>query len=564
MLLVVMSINFAARQVPGCTYIATVKFVPGRRRKVSNFFLCVENRLRTDAARGLREPAFLFHFLLFFFVSRWFWVGMRGEVRPTCPWVDDNELGVTEVTPGTHGDGFVSNEVAEETLRALVRRLTAGESLTAVDAHGGATRAHLGSRGATRQKRGIHRKETRVSELVSIVEVVGEVVGEEEDDDEYDDDDDDDEEEEEDRLMHERGRDTVEENGADTSTDDSLLFRERGRVSEAMPNVHEAVGLVALFSEHMPESDAPVALLDAVCAATRQSVEELAGAVLHATLPRLHDVIVAHVEFDQAQVCSVTLESYDGPNAWERCMGCMELTWLVKHVHPDTLGEEGAFMVLLHALALGSKDVSYRVRNQSLECLDALIGVLKRRPRGNSGAYARAVSDIVKESVSANDDRCWSSSHRCMGHLIGLLGEETGFVRTCTEGEGAHRGERDEMIAELFEHGLGAAQRNRHSLVYASVWLDTLGIEMQALGVELMHHRPVLVPMLVDWAKALHAEVRLGAMRCLLVYVQQCWPRNRAIEAMIRSDLQEIRDVGSDDEACVALLDGIDAALGWS
>ena len=120
------------------------------------------------------------------------------------------------------------------------------------------------------------------------------------------------------------------------------------------------------------------------------------------------------------------------------------------------------------------------------------------------------------------------------------------------------------MIAELFEHGLGAAQRNRHSLVYASVWLDTLGIEMQALGVELMHHRPVLVPMLVDWAKALHAEVRLGAVRCLLVYVQQCWPRNRAIEAMIRSDLQEIRDVGSDDEACVALLDGIDAALGWS
>jgi hypothetical protein len=113
---------------------------------------------------------------------------MRVEVRPTCPWVDDNELGVTEVTPGTHGDGFVSNEVAEETLRALVRRLTAGESLTAVDAHGGATRAHLGSRGATRQKRGIHRKETRVSELVSIVEVVGEVVGEEDDDDEYDDD----------------------------------------------------------------------------------------------------------------------------------------------------------------------------------------------------------------------------------------------------------------------------------------------------------------------------------------------------------------------------------------
>ncbi len=85
-----------------------------------------------------------------------------------------------------------------------------------------------------------------------------------------------------------------------------------------------------------------------------------------------------------------------------------------------------------------------------------------------------------------------------------------------------------------------------------------IGLLVAALGATM------LVPMLVDWAKALHAEVRLGAMRCLLVYVQQCWPRNRAIEAMIRSDLQEIRDVGSDDEACVALLDGIDAALGWS
>jgi recombinational DNA repair ATPase RecF len=132
------------------------------------------------------------------------------------------------------------------------------------------------------------------------------------------------------------------------------------------------------------------------------------------------------------------------------------------------------------------------------------------------------------------------------------------------EREGAHGGEQSKLIAELFEHGVGMAQRNRHSLVYASVWLDTLGAEMEALGVDLMHHRPVLVPMLVDWAKALHTEVRLGALRCLLVYVQQCWPRNRSVEAMIRNDLQEIRDAGSGDEACVALLDGIDVALRWT
>ena len=474
---------------------------------------------------------------------------MRVKLRPACPWADDDELGVKEVMPDAPGDVSVSNEVAEAGLRELARRVMAGESL-AVDAHdvpscASTTTTHLGSRGETRRKRGGRRKETRVSELVSIVEVVGE------------------DEDQDDPFVRARGQDDEgEENGSEPEC--SLPFRERGGAGDAMPSVHDAVGLVALYSEHMPASDAPVALLDAVCAATHQSTEELVGAVLPATLPRLHDVIVAHVEFEQAQVCSVTLESYDGPTAWERCMGCMQLTWLVKQAHPDTLGDEGEFMVLLHALALGSKDVSYQVRNQSLEGLDALIDVLKRRSGGKSGAYARAVSDIVKESVSANDDRCWGSAYRCMGHLIGMLARERGCLRACTDGEDVRAGEQGRVIAELFEHGMGVAQRNRHSLVYASVWLDSLGPEMQVLGIELMHHRPVLLPMLVDWAKALHADVRLEALRCLLVYVQQCWPRNRSVEATIRGELQEIREAGQGDEACIALLDDIDAALRWS
>jgi len=458
---------------------------------------------------------------------------MRVGLRPACPWSDEDELGVKEVTLDTQTDEYVSNEVAEESLRELARRVVAGESLATVDADGGIT-TNLGSLG---EKRGVRRKETRVSELVSIVEIVGEDEDEDQDQDE------------------DEGK-----------TDGSLLFSERGHAKEAMPSVPDAVRLVALYSEHMPVSDAPVRLLDAIRAATGQSTEELVGEVLSATLPWLHDVIVAHVEFEQAQVCSVTLESYDGPTAWERCMGCMELTWLVKHMHPEILGDEAARMGLLHALALGSKDVSYQVRIQSMECLDALIRVLRRRFPGQPGAYARAVSDIVKDRVSSNDDRCWDSVYRCMGHLIGVLAGEGGSTdcQIRANVEDFRGGEQSKLIAELFEHGVGMAQRNRHSLVYASVWLDTLGAEMEALGVDLMHHRPVLVPMLVDWAKALHTEVRLGALRCLLVYVQQCWPRNRSVEAMIRNDLQEIRDAGSGDEACVALLDGIDVALRWT
>ena len=451
------------------------------------------------------------------------------RVELPCPWADDDELGVEDVTRDAQAS--VSGEAADEVLRELTRRVTGGESLATVDTNPGS--------------RGGRRNETRVSELVSIVEIFDEVIDGDED---------------EDKKENENKDETTGQDGV--TRDGSLLFIERGGANDAMPSVHDAVLLVALYSEYMPKSDAPALLLAAVRASTSQSTEELVASVLPATLTGLHDVIVAHVEFEQSQVCSVTLESYNGPTAWERCMGCMKLTWLVKHMHPDTLGDEDGLMVLLHALALGSKDVSYQVRNQSMECLDALIGVLETRARGKTGAYARAASDILKDIVAANDDRCWSSAYRCMGHLIRALAEDPGaMARRVRENGGEdvfHVGEHSKVVAELFEQGMGLAQRNRHSLDYASVWLDTLGAELHALGIELMHHRPVLLPMLVDWAKALHAEVRLGALRCLLVYVQQCWPRNRAVWAMIQSDLRQLRETTSGDEACRAVLDRID------
>jgi len=75
------------------------------------------------------------------------------------------------------------------------------------------------------------------------------------------------------------------------------------------------------------------------------------------------------------------------------------------------------------------------------------------------------------------------------------------------------------------------------------------------MSVGLMHHAPVLLPMLVEWAKALHDEVRLGALRCLLVYVRCCWPRNRATKAMIWEDLEEIEAARCGGEALAVVRD---------
>ena len=441
-------------------------------------------------------------------------------LRPDCPWIADDELGVKDVSQDT--DASVSREEAEDGMRELARRVTGGEPLATFS----------GGHHDAREKTGERKKETRVSELVSIIEVIDE-----------------------------DGTWVDAEADADGGGGDETLLEPQDK-PEAAPSVHDLVLLIALYSIYMPASDAPCGLLDAVCSMTRQSTEELVSAVLPAALNQLHDVIVAHVEFEQAQVSSATLESYSGPSAWDRCLCCMQLTWMVKHMRGDML-DERELMVLLHALALGSKDVSYQVRNQSLECVEAFIGILGRWTEGQA-SYSRAIADVIKESVSANDDRCWTASYRCAGHLMQTLGSGRVKVKQDTSPENdAHclEGAQKRILDDLFECVMGMARRNQHSLAFASVWLDAIGVEMRVLGVELMHYRPLLLPMLVDWAKALHTEIRLGALRCVLVYLQQCWPRNRAIGRMIQEDLEEIGDIGSSDAACQALLEEIRAVL---
>jgi hypothetical protein len=211
-------------------------------------------------------------------------------------------------------------------------------------------------------------------------------------------------------------------------------------------------------------------------------------------------------------------------------------------------------MLLLHALALGSKDVSYQVRNQSLVCADALIAFLTAQTTSGTTdkdvAVASALVDIVKQSMSANDDRCWTAGYRCVGNLMRYLStvypSSASSVSSVSSVSASASATAAKLRDELFDHVMALAERNQHSLVYASAWLGSVGVELHGMGFGLMHHAPVLLPMLAGWAKALHDEVRTGALRCLLVYVQQCWPRNRATKAMLWADLEEIEGAARD------------------
>ena len=446
---------------------------------------------------------------------------------PRCPWPvdEDPELAVrvADVTGTTDTGG--EEEEEEEWLRELALRVADVTDMATFPTFSTFSGGVTGTSASGRKSETRTRKETRVSEFVSIIEVVGE----NEEDDEGSESD---------------------EDGPDEFL---IIQRSENRHGEKLErseqdlNVYEVLLVAALYSESvtLASSTAPRALLDALQASMGQSVSSLVKSTLPTAFARLHDVIVAHVEFEEAQVCSTTLDSYDGPSAWNRCMRCMELTWFVKQMEAAWLEEGDAdVMVLLHALALGCKDVSYQVRNQSLTCVDAFIAVLRRDRRREGGTswidgrgVVGALVDIVKESVSSNDDRCWLAGYRCVGSLLGYLGDRNIHGQFVDADDRIAQRQKQEM---LFEHVMGLAERNQHSLVYASVWLETVGLELQAVGVGLMHHAPVLLPMLVEWAKALHADVRTRALRCLLVYVQQCWPRNRATRDMIWEGLEDI------------------------
>ena len=439
---------------------------------------------------------------------------LAGLASPPCPWPADDHSDMGTVKDVTSEEGGPDEETG---LRELARLVADAGTLPTFSGREGSRGAS--SRGTKQKKIGDRApKETRVSEFVSIIEVV----------DDSDDSDD-----------------------SDPDNDDApseFLIVQR---DEAPLGIYDVLLLVALYSELVPASGAPDALLGALRASTGRPTEELVMAVLPTAVSRLHDVIVAHVEFEEAQVCSATLGAYDGPSAWDRCLRCMQLTWFVKQMRGvvDSRGFEDV-MLLLHALALGSKDVSYQVRNQSLACVDAFIAVITDVDQDvdkdvdkDVAGVASALVDIVKESVSANDDRCWTAGYRCAGNLVGYLSTATSSAAST------------KLRDELFEHVMSLAERNQHSLVYASAWLESVGAELHGMGVGLMHHAPVLLPMLVEWAKALHDEVRLGALRCLLVYVRCCWPRNHATKAMIWEDLEEIEAARCGGEALAVVRD---------
>jgi len=159
--------------------------------------------------------------------------------------------------------------------------------------------------------------------------------------------------------------------------------------------------------------------------------------------------------------------------------------------------------------------------------------------------------DIVTASMKANDERCWSATYRCARSLITLL--ESWHVDNPT-GEWCPGKREVSMMAELFECALDRGQRNQHSLIFASIWLESIGASMNNLGLELMHQAPIVLPLLMEWARALLPAVRHGSLECILVYLQQCWPRNVQNARILWDPLEEVYSVVKDDKESASLL----------
>lgn len=248
-----------------------------------------------------------------------------------------------------------------------------------------------------------------------------------------------------------------------------------------------------------------------------QGTPKLVDRAMPGILEEVHNVVVAHVDFEEKSCASVSLMRYNGPNTWERYLRSVELIWLLQHVSYKEMTVDEC-IIACRTVALGCKDVSYRVRNTCLEALCILIQQFQEHSMLEQ--HERVLSDILVRSIVANDDRCWDGTYRAVSCMVLALPSE-----------------RHEKV---LEQSIQQAHKNSHSLVFASSWLQQMNPCLEHAGISLMQYSTMLLPTLLEWVQALHEDVRCNALDALHTYVRVCWPRNHAHARTIWGVLQQV------------------------
>lgn len=222
-------------------------------------------------------------------------------------------------------------------------------------------------------------------------------------------------------------------------------------------------------------------------------------------LQNVHGVVVAHVDFEDNSSHSVSLIQYAGPGEWERYLRSMELLWLLENLSYDLVTVD-EFMMICRTIALGCKDVSYRVRNRCLEALDIFIDQLDQNDMLEK--HENPLSEILSRSMSANDERCWDGTYTAVSRMVKALPPE--------------------KKAKLLAQSIEQARKNSHSLIFASSWMHAMNPCFEAAGIVLVEYATILLPTLLEWVDSLLEDVQCSALDALYIYIRACWPRNHA------------------------------------
>jgi hypothetical protein len=251
------------------------------------------------------------------------------------------------------------------------------------------------------------------------------------------------------------------------------------------------------------------------------------GGVVDRAMPEIlravSDVVVAHVEFEEKAATSPALMgAYDGPDEWDRLLRSVEMIWIAKHVkHRTESSPVGGMIqddaiVLLRTLALGCQDVSYRVRCACLEALEGFIDNLNKECPELLDAYGSSIQSILTRSMIGNDSRCWQATYSVVASMLHA---------------------KPSQHSVLFQEAMQQAEKNQHSLVFAACWMQAMKPCLRDIGIKMLYYTNSLLPVLLEWTQALHTDIQVDALECLLIFVEECWPRNAAHVTYIWSAL---------------------------
>ena len=273
--------------------------------------------------------------------------------------------------------------------------------------------------------------------------------------------------------------------------------------------------VVGLYSSTLPGND-DVAFIEKELVRVNSSrdIRSVVNRAMPEILHAVSDVVVAHVEFEEKAATSPALMgAYDGPDEWNRLLRSVELVWIAKHVRHRTGSSpvggmiQDDAMVLLRTLALGCQDVSYRVRCACLEALQGFIENLNKDCPELLDAYSSSIQSILSKSMIGNDSRCWQATYSAVASMLHA---------------------KPSQHSVMFQEAIQQAEKNQHSLVFAVCWMQAMKPCLRDIGIKMLYYTNIVLPVLVEWTRALHLDIQIDALECLLIFVEECWPRNVA------------------------------------